>query len=67
MPYLVEVEAGTVPTWGTVPEYRAALESTLGPTALTGLTEDAKRYMDDVVANSKQIYDNFVNAVQQSG
>ena len=67
MQYHVEVEADTVPTWGTVPEYRAALESTLGPTALTGLAEDAERCMDDFVANSKQLYNNFVNAVQQSG
>ena len=67
MQYHVEVESDTVPTWGTVPEYRAALESTLGPTALTGLAEDAERCMDDFVANSKQLYDNFVNAVQQSG
>jgi GMP synthase-like glutamine amidotransferase len=67
MQYHVEVEADTVPTWGTVPAYRAALESTLGPTALTGLAEDAERCMDDFVANSRRLYDNFVNAVQQSG
>lgn len=67
MQYHVEVEVDTVPTWGTVPAYRAALESTLGPTALTGLAEDAERCMDDFVANSRRLYDNFVNAVKQSG
>ena len=54
-------------TWGNVPEYREALESTLGPTALAGLAAEAERYMDDFVANPKRLYDNFVNAVQQSG
>ena len=67
MQYHVEVEADTVSTWGDVPEYREALESTLGPTALAGLAAEAERYMDDFVANSKRLYDNFVNAVQQSG
>ena len=66
MQYHVEVEPDTVPTWGTVPEYRAALESTLGPTALAGLARAAEHHMDDFVANAKRLYDNFVDAVRQA-
>ena len=65
MQYHVEVESDTVSTWGAVPEYRAALEATLGPTALAGLTVDAERYMDDFASNSKRLYDNFIDAVRQ--
>ena len=66
MQYHVEVEPDTVSTWGAVPAYRAALESTLGPTALAGLAADVEHHMDDFVANAKRLYDNFVKAVLQT-
>ena len=66
MQYHVEVEPDTVSTWGTVPAYRAALESTLGPTALESLAADAQRYIGDFVVHAKRLYDNFVNAVREA-
>ncbi len=65
MQYHVEVEPDTVPTWGEVPEYKAALEATIGPDALPQLVEDADRQLDVFVANSKQLYTNFVDAVDR--
>ena len=65
MQYHVEVEPDTVSNWGVVPVYRAALESTLGPTALVGLIAAAEQHMDDFVANAECLYDNFMEAVRQ--
>lgn len=63
MQYHVEVEPDTVDTWGAVPAYREALESTLGPDALAGLDADANARMDDFVANAGLLYRNFMQAV----
>jgi GMP synthase-like glutamine amidotransferase len=65
MQYHVEVEPDTVSNWGVVPAYRAALESTLGPTALAGLVAVAEQHMNDFVANAECLYDNFMEAVRQ--
>lgn len=65
MQYHVEVEADTVSTWGAVPEYKAALEQTLGPGALPVLEQAAEQQLDSFIANSQQLYRNFVHAVER--
>ena len=65
MQYHVEVEPDTVRTWGEVPEYKVALEATIGPDALPALIEAADDKLDDFVANSQRLYTNFMAAVEQ--
>ena len=55
----VEVRADTVVQWGEVPEYRAALESSLGGDALGNFDREARAYMTEMNALSRQLYENF--------
>lgn len=64
MQYHVEVEPDTVATWGQVPAYRKALESTLGPFALDQIEEDAAEQMSTFLASSEQLYRNFMQAAR---
>ncbi|MGI9623170.1 MAG: type 1 glutamine amidotransferase [Acidimicrobiales bacterium] len=66
MQYHVEVEADTVSNWGEVPEYRAALESTLGPDALSALISDTSANLDDMVEGAERLYRNFAGQVDLS-
>lgn len=63
MQYHVEVEPDTVRTWAEVPEYKAALHATVGADALPRLIEAADQQLDTFLANSQQLYTNFVEAV----
>lgn len=65
MQYHVEVEPETVRTWGEVPAYKAALETTIGADALPALMSAADTQLDSFVTNSQQLYTNFMNAVSQ--
>jgi len=67
MQYHVEVEPDTVDNWAAVPAYRTALESTLGPDALTNLRADATQAMDSFTANSELLYRNFIQLVERGG
>ena len=62
MQYHVEVETDTVSNWSTVPAYRTALESTLGPGALEQLDAGAADRINDFMADSEQLYRNFLRA-----
>ncbi len=55
----VEVRADTVKLWGEVPEYKAALENSLGANALEAFDREARAYMADMNALSRQLYENF--------
>ncbi len=55
----VEVRADTVRAWGEVPEYRAALETSLGPDALAAFDADAQQHMAEMNRLAKLLYDNF--------
>jgi GMP synthase-like glutamine amidotransferase len=63
MQYHVEVEPDTVENWGAVPAYRTALETTLGPKALTRLKSAADTSMSAFVGNAEKLYRNFMQAV----
>lgn len=68
MQYHVELTARTVSDWGDIPEYRTALENTLGPGALEHLVRDADTHMNAFNRQSRQIYENFmhVNGLKQA-
>jgi GMP synthase-like glutamine amidotransferase len=67
MQYHIELEPDTVPSWGEIPAYRNALESSLGPTGLASLTEAAATHMDDFAVNAEMLYKNFAAAVARDG
>ena len=55
----IEVRDDTVMQWGCVPEYKAALESTLGGDALEQFDRSAKEYMPEMNRLSALLYDKF--------
>ncbi|MDH3447173.1 MAG: type 1 glutamine amidotransferase [Gammaproteobacteria bacterium] len=55
----VEVRAETVMQWGRVPEYRAALENSLGADALEGFDRQARAQMPEMNRLAKLLYRNF--------
>jgi GMP synthase-like glutamine amidotransferase len=63
MQYHVELEPDTIPNWGCVPAYEAALASTRGPNALAGLARETEPLMDGFIANARNFYRNFMTAV----
>lgn len=60
MQYHVEVEADTVATWSDVPEYRAALESSVGADALPTLLAEATDNLQNFQMTSELLYRNFM-------
>ncbi|MGD2172745.1 MAG: type 1 glutamine amidotransferase [Gammaproteobacteria bacterium] len=59
MQFHVEVRADTVRQWGEVPEYRDALETTLGAGALETLDAEAAAQMPEMNRLAGLLYDNF--------
>jgi GMP synthase-like glutamine amidotransferase len=55
----VEVRADTVMQWGCVPEYRAALENSLGTNALDGFDQSARQHMPEMNRLCALLYENF--------
>lgn len=55
----VEVREDTVKLWGEVPEYRSALEASLGGDALESFDQEARGHMADMNALARQLYENF--------
>lgn len=55
----VEVRADTVRQWGEVPEYRTALENSLGASALDGFDAEARSHMEEMNRLAAQLYENF--------
>ena len=61
--YHVEVEPDTVDNWAAIPEYKAALEKTLGPGAADAIKQAADAAMPGFLANSERLYRNFRRAM----
>ncbi len=59
MQFHVEVRADTVMQWGCVPEYRSALENSLGDGALASFDRDARENMPEMNRLATLLYDNF--------
>ncbi len=55
----VEVRADTVMAWGEVPEYKAALENSLGAGALESFDARARDSMPEMNRLAQLLYDNF--------
>ena len=60
--YHVEMTHDTVPEWGRVPAYAAALETTLGSGALDDMERACAQGMADFNNNSRRLFDNFLEA-----
>jgi len=55
----VEVRADTVMQWGYVPEYKSALENSLGADALEQFDAAARAHMPEMNRLAKLLYENF--------
>lgn len=60
--YHMEITPSTVPEWGAVPAYKAALERTLGPGALEELEAAARAHMAGFNRDARRLYDNWMSA-----
>ncbi|HWA49185.1 MAG TPA: type 1 glutamine amidotransferase [Dongiaceae bacterium] len=58
--YHVELEDGTIPAWGCIPEYAAALEKVQGQGALQRLMDEAKPLMPTFKDCAKRLYEDFM-------
>ena len=59
----VEQTNETVPQWSCIPEYKTALEETLGSNALDKFTSGVDDNLDAFNNSAKIIYDNFINII----
>ena len=59
----VEVRSDTIMQWGCIPEYKNALESTLGDDALTEFDKAARANMSEMNHLAEQLYNNFKKIV----
>jgi len=55
----IEQTSETVPQWACVPEYKSALEKTLGPNALEKFKKDVQGNLTLFNNSARTIYDNF--------
>jgi GMP synthase-like glutamine amidotransferase len=58
--YHVEITASTVAEWSDIAEYRASLELTLGPHAITDLDESVGRRLPSFAASARRLNDNLM-------
>ena len=59
----VEQTNETVPQWACVPEYKSALESTLGSNALKKFKNDVEKNLSVFNSSAKTIYENFKKVI----
>lgn len=59
-----EITAATVPDWGRIPTYRAALEQVAGAGAQARLAAEAARHMADFNRAARVLFDNFLGLVR---
>jgi GMP synthase-like glutamine amidotransferase len=58
--YHIEIEPETIPSWGCVPAYEAALAKVRGPGALEALMEEARPLMPQFTTSAQVLYRNFM-------
>ena len=63
MQFHVEVHADTVKDWGAVPEYKKALEDSLGAGALASFDNSAREHMPEMNRLAELLYSNFKKIV----
>jgi GMP synthase-like glutamine amidotransferase len=59
----VEVRSDTVMQWGCIPEYKSALENSLGSGALDDFDQSAREHMPEMNRLCKLLYENFKQIV----
>jgi GMP synthase-like glutamine amidotransferase len=59
MQFHVEVRDDTVTQWGRIPEYRAALDNSLGADALASFDQQARAAMPEMNRLARLLYENF--------
>ena len=59
----VEVRSDTVMQWGCVPEYKSALENSLGADALESFDQSARAHMPEMNRLAALLYENFKRIV----
>jgi len=59
----VEVRSDTVMDWGCIPEYKSALENSLGAGALDAFDRSAREHMPEMNRLCKLLYENFKQIV----
>ena len=62
--YHMEQTPDTVPQWGCVPEYKHALENTLGSGALATMKTEVDELLPQSTANARTLYNNFLELVR---
>jgi len=60
----VEMTDTTVKDWGCVPEYKSALENTLGPDGLASFQRETDKRMPVFKRSARQLFDNFMGTVR---
>jgi GMP synthase-like glutamine amidotransferase len=60
--YHVELEDATIPAWGCIPEYAAALEKVQGKGALQRLAAEAQPLMPTFKDCARRLYEDFMKA-----
>ena len=61
--YHQEIIDSTVSDWSNIPEYKNALEKTLGVNAVDRLEKLAKEHMRDFNNTARQLYENWKSVV----
>ncbi len=56
----VEIKDDTVSSWGSVPEYKKALEGTLGDGSLNKMKLESDKYLSDMNLLSSSLYQNII-------
>ena len=64
--YHCELTPDTVSEWGAVPAYEQSLERILGPGSLARLDAEATRHRDELAADARRLYVNFMNIARQA-
>jgi hypothetical protein len=59
----IEVRSDTVKQWGCIPEYKTALESSLGGDTLAKFDETAQANMTEMNGLAELLYSNFKKIV----
>ncbi len=59
----IEIKDNTVKDWGCIPEYKTALEQSLGEGALSKFEQEAQDNIRDMNNSASELYKNFMNLV----
>jgi len=59
----IEIRKSTVDDWAAVPEYKNALEQSLGKEALPDMKNSVNQEIDTMMQQCNQLYKNFVNII----